>query len=252
MKTSSCKMSFLVLTFFFGLFCSKLFAGSLSMYYNDDYGSSITCPGYLTIDSYNTLYTYDDEMAEHGHDINYTLHNPSFYHNIVTDPDLVSYGLDYYFAEIDDFVFVTGHGTKCTDDYGVKQSCLRVINSFNGMDGQNTCKIYPRLEMVLGENEGDDIEFLHLTNCNSMSGDDNRWSNTWRPVFHGIHEILGFHGLGAEGSSLIDLFKNFAHDAQSSPVAMEWVDNLWYDDYWAELECNEDETVCMWVYQDLC
>ncbi|NLH50597.1 MAG: hypothetical protein GX444_18635, partial [Myxococcales bacterium] len=250
MKTVCYQVLVAVVALLFCNYGSDAIAGSLSMYYNDDYASSVNCPN-DSLGSYSTLYTYDDEMVEHGHDINYTLHDPSFFHNIVTDPDLVSYGLDYYFAEIDDFVFVTGHGTKCSYD-GVNQICLRVINSYNGIDGATTCKIYPRYEMVLGENAGDDIEFLHLTNCHSMSGDDNRWSNTWRPVFHGIHEILGFHGAGADGYGLRDLFKNFAHDAQSSPVAMEWVDNLWYDDYWAELECNEDETVCMWVYQDLC
>ena len=86
-------------------------------------------------------------------------------------------------------------------------------------------------EMYLGDW---DLEFLHLSSCNSM--DDDNLSNTWRyfrdpfdSPGHGrrLHQADGFHGFMWIGGCCDDQYEDFAADAHTVSIRDAWIDNMY-------------------------
>jgi hypothetical protein len=72
-----------------------------------------------------------------------------------------------------------------------------------------------------------DLEFLHLSSCNSM--DANQWPDWWR-AFGRAHQVDGFHGFMWIGSGLVSNYRNFASDAFDSSISSAWLDNHYVPD----------------------
>jgi hypothetical protein len=88
-----------------------------------------------------------------------------------------------------------------------------------------------RDEMRVGNS---DLEFLHLSSCQSM--DDNQWTSWWQ-AFSGLHQVDGFHGWMWIGTGLIGLYEDFADDAFDMPIADAWLDNM----YVADISGSDDQ-----------
>lgn len=81
-----------------------------------------------------------------------------------------------------------------------------------------------------------DLEFLHLSSCNSM--DDDNLNNTWRMFAdvtsktngQRLHQANGFHGVMAITGGFAGNYQNFADDGHWIPIADAWIDNLYDDD----------------------
>jgi len=151
-----------------------------------------------------------DAFTRDGQYVNGNIINSKF-----ADSSLVSWGNDTRHLDEGDAVMLALHGFESGNDYGGR---VRVNES-----GGGNCNIM-RSEMELGDS---DLEFLHLSSCQSM--DDNQWS-TWWSAFGRAHQVDGFHGLMWIGSSLVNDYKDFADDAFSSTIAESWLDNMYIPD----------------------
>ena len=81
-----------------------------------------------------------------------------------------------------------------------------------------------------------DLEFLHLSSCNSMDDDNLNWT---RRMFADIdsltngarlHIATGFHGVMAISTGRADDYEDFADDAHDVAISDAWLDNLYDDD----------------------
>jgi len=138
------------------------------------------------------------------------------------DGTVVSWGNDDGRLDDGDAVLVAWHGSESGNVY---QGSLRV-DQIGGGD----CTLR-RDEMLIGNT---DLEFLHLSSCNSM--DDNQWASWWQ-AFGGAHQVDGFHGLMWIGSSMVSDYSDFASDAFSTTIANAWVDNM----YRANISGTDDQ-----------
>lgn len=150
----------------------------------------------------------DDYYSRDGSTVNGNIVNSKY-----ADASVVSWGTDTSYLDEGDAVMVAWHGSESGDDY---QGSMRVNEA-----GDGNCTLR-RSEMAVGDS---DLEFLHISSCQSM--DDNQWS-AWTGAFDGVHQIDGFHGLMWIGSSLTGLYEDFANDAFDDTIVDAWLDNMYY------------------------
>lgn len=148
-----------------------------------------------------------DAFSRDGQQNNGTMVNSQF-----ADRSLVTWGRDYNHVDEADAAIIALHGFENGNDYGGR---VRVNEA-----GGGNCNIM-RSEMELGDS---DLEFLHLSSCQSM--DDNQWTSWWQ-AFGRQHQVDGFHGLMWIGNGLINDYEDFADDAFDSSIADAWLDNMY-------------------------
>jgi hypothetical protein len=149
-----------------------------------------------------------------------------FYHNgeIIdgdfTDPDIVSWGNDDGTDRLDkaDAYMVALHGGDASDGRWIGR--VRVDE-----DGGGNCDAYQG-SIELGD--GDDLEFLHLSSCNSMDEDD--WWDEWNDTFDRLHQVSGFHGIMWIHSSYTSDYEDFAEDGFDDTIMEGWMYNMYKSD----------------------
>ncbi len=146
-----------------------------------------------------------DAYSRDGRAVNGTIRNSWF-----ADASVVGWGNDTPRLDEGDAVMIATHGA---DSSGVWSGSMRINES-----GAGDCSLR-RDEMDIGDS---DLEFLHLSSCNSM--DRNQWSNWWR-AFDGAHQVDGFHGFMWIGNGLISNYGDFANDAFDGSISSAWLDN---------------------------
>ncbi len=148
--------------------------------------------------------------------------NGSIVNSQFADASVVTWGNDTAHMDEGDAVLVAYHGAESGN---VFLGSMRVDES-----GGGDCSLR-RDEMEAGDA---DLEFLHISSCQSM--DDNQWS-TWWQAFDRAHQIDGFHGLMWIGSGLVGDYEDFADDAFSTTIADAWLDNM----YVADISGSDDQ-----------
>jgi Family of unknown function (DUF6345) len=151
-----------------------------------------------------------DAYLRDGRSVNGNIANSWF-----ADASVVSWGNDTPQLDDGDAVMIGTHGA---DAAGVWSGTMRVDEA-----GDGDCMLR-RDEMGIGDA---DLEFLHLSSCNSM--DANQWSSWWR-AFDGAHQVDGFHGFMWIGPDLISRYRNFASDAFDGAISDAWLDNHYVPD----------------------
>lgn len=151
-----------------------------------------------------------DAYSRDGRRINGEVINSKF-----ADAGVVSWGNDGPYIDDADAALVAWHGSESGSNY---RGSMRVDEP-----GSGNCTL-ARSEMRLGNT---DLEFLHISSCNSM--DDNQWGDWWR-AFAGAHQVDGFHGIMWIGESMVDDYEDFAADAFSGSIADAWLDNMYVKD----------------------
>jgi hypothetical protein len=130
--------------------------------------------------------------------------------SMFADASVVAWGNDTAHLDEGDAVMIGLHGA---DSSGVWSGSMRVNEA-----GSGDCSLR-RDEMEIGDS---DLEFLHLSSCNSM--DSNQWADWWR-AFNRAHQVDGFHGFMWIGNSLISNYSNFASDAFDDAISDAWLDD---------------------------
>jgi hypothetical protein len=138
--------------------------------------------------------------------------------------------------------------SPCTDDSHIDDADAALL-AFHGSDSGNhwsgalrvqtgpDCRIHaPEGASTDALFVGDvDLEFLHLSSCNSM--DDDNLKYAWR-MFQDVdsasngnrlHQADGFHGVMWISEGRADDYEDFAEDAHYVSIRTAWLDNL-YDD----------------------
>jgi hypothetical protein len=151
-----------------------------------------------------------EAYSRDGRQVNGNIVNSQF-----ADSSVVSWGNDSAHVDEGDAALVAWHGAESGNVY---LGSMRV-NEVGGGD----CTLR-RDEMEVGDW---DLEFLHVSSCQSM--DDNQWS-TWWQAFGGAHQVDGFHGLMWIGSGLVGDYSDFADDAFDTTIADSWLDNMYRPD----------------------
>jgi hypothetical protein len=151
-----------------------------------------------------------DAFSRDGSTVNDTIVNSLF-----ADRDVVAWGNDTPNLDEGDAVMIGTHGA---DSSGVWSGTMRVDEV-----GPGNCDLR-RDEMQIGDS---DLEFLHLSSCNSM--DANQWSSWWQ-AFGRAHQVDGFHGFMWIGSGLVSNYGNFADDAFDDSISSAWLDNHYVPD----------------------
>lgn len=139
-----------------------------------------------------------------------SLVNGNTVNSLFADSSVVAFGNDTPNLDEADAAMIGVHGA---DSAGVWSGSMRVDEA-----GDGNCNIR-RDEMQIGDN---DLEFLHLSSCNSM--DANQWGSWWQ-AFGRAHQVDGFHGLMWIGGGLISNYSNFADDAFGGSISSSWLDN---------------------------
>jgi len=152
-----------------------------------------------------------DYYSRSGSQVNGSMVNSRF-----ADAAVVAWGNDNNHMETADAVLVAWHGSESGNVY---QGSMRVDEA-----GGGNCTLR-RDEMRVGNQ---DLEFLHLSSCQSM--DDNQWSSWWQAM-NRMHQVDGFHGLMWIGSGHVGDYQDFADDAFSSTIADAWLDNLYKSNF---------------------
>ena len=151
-----------------------------------------------------------DAYKRDGRRVNGDVINSKF-----ADASVVSWGNDASYLDDADAALVAWHGSESGDDYN---GSMRVNEA-----GSGNCTL-ARSEMRIGNT---DLEFLHLSSCNSM--DNNQWGAWWK-AFGGAHQVDGFHGFMWIGEGHVDDYEDFADDAFSENIADAWLDNMYITD----------------------
>ena len=128
------------------------------------------------------------------------------------------WGEDFNNTDDADAVMIAMHGGNDSGDhrwYGT----VRVDEP-----GTGDCEAYQG-DMVFGDK---DLEFLHLSSCNSMDYED--WWSEWSSSFDGLHQADGFHGVMWISSSYPTYYEDFALDALFMGMGDAWLDNLYIKD----------------------
>ena len=152
----------------------------------------------------------DDAYSRDGRLANGLIVNSKF-----ADASEVAFGNDSAHLDEADAALVAWHGAESGNVY---VGSMRVNEA-----GAGDCSLR-RDEMELGDW---DLEFLHISSCQSM--DDNQWS-TWWQAFGRAHQVDGFHGLMWIGSGLVGDYEDFADDAFDTTIADAWLDNMYRPD----------------------
>lgn len=158
-----------------------------------------------------------DAYSRDGRQVNGNMVNSMF-----ADQGVVSWGRDTTNLDEADAALVAWHGRESGNVY---IGSMRVDEA-----GAGDCNLR-RDEMRIGNS---DLEFLHLSSCQSM--DDNQWS-TWWQAFNRMHQVDGFHGLMWIGSGLVNDYEDFADDAFDMTIADAWLDNM----YVANVSGSDDQ-----------
>jgi Family of unknown function (DUF6345) len=149
----------------------------------------------------------EDAYSRDGRTVNGSIANSWF-----ADSGVVSWGRDTNQLDDADAAMIGTHGA---DSAGVWSGTMRVDEA-----GAGDCSLR-RDEMRIGNS---DLEFLHLSSCNSM--DRNQWPDWWR-AFNRAHQVDGFHGFMWIGSGRVAAYRIFASDAFDSAISDAWLDNLY-------------------------
>lgn len=152
----------------------------------------------------------NEAYARDGRRVNGSVINSKF-----ADANVVSWGNDSPYLDDADAALVAWHGSESGNDY---EGSMRVNEA-----GGGNCTLL-RSEMAIGNT---DLEFLHLSSCNSM--DDNQWPHWWK-AFAGAHQVDGFHGFMWIGQGRVSDYRDFADDAFHESLADAWLDNLYVED----------------------
>jgi hypothetical protein len=139
--------------------------------------------------------------------------NGSIVNSLFADATKVAFGNDPGNLDDGDAVMIGVHGADVSNGWS---GSMRVNEA-----GDGDCSIRTA-EMEIGDT---DLEFLHLSSCNSM--DDNMWGN-WEKSMARAHQVDGFHGLMWIGSGLVDDYRDFSDDAFGGPISDAWLDNMYY------------------------
>ncbi len=158
-----------------------------------------------------------DAYSRDGRQTNGNMVNSQF-----ADASEVAWGNDTAHMDEGDAVLVAWHGSEAGNVY---LGSMRV-NEAGGGD----CSLR-RDEMEIGDS---DLEFLHLSSCQSM--DDNQWSNWWR-AFGRAHQVDGFHGWMWIGAGLVSDYEDFADEAFDTTIADAWLDNMYVNN----ISGNDDQ-----------
>ncbi len=179
-----------------------------------------------------------DHMAVHGHtkDGQYTDGNMTIQR--FCDPDSIAGCLEHLYLDEADAAMIATHGADSGDHW---QGTMRYSYAGNcALDAGGS-----GVDMNVGDV---DLEFLHLSSCNSADDDNlNPAGNLGvrealtDPVDGGYaHLWTGFHGVMYIGNKYINDYSDFAHDAHSVGIAYSWVTNHyrpdsvdcdWYDPF---------------------
>ena len=151
-----------------------------------------------------------DAFTKEGKLVNGDVVNSRF-----ADLSKVSFGNDHNRMDAGDAVMIGLHGADVSSGW---QGSMRVNEA-----GSGDCSIHTT-EMEIGDT---DLEFLHLSSCQSM--EDNQWSN-WEKSMAGAHQVDGFHGLMWIGSGLVNDYGDFSDDAFGGSISDSWLDNMYYED----------------------
>lgn len=143
-----------------------------------------------------------------------SLVNGNMVNSLFADATRVSWGNDTPNLDDGDAVMIGVHGADVSNGWS---GSMRVDEA-----GSGDCSIRTA-EMEIGDS---DLEFLHLSSCNSM--DDNQWSN-WEKSMGRAHQVDGFHGLMWIGSGLVSDYEDFGDDAFGGSISDSWLDNLYYN-----------------------
>ncbi len=157
----------------------------------------------------------------------FSLVNGDVINSKYADASVVSFGNDTGFLDDGDAVMLAWHGAESGDVY---VGSMRVNES-----GTGDCTLR-RDEMELGDR---DLEFLHISSCQSM--DDNQWDSWWQ-AFDGVHQVDAFHGLMWIGDGLVGDYEDFADDAFDDTIADAWLDNMYVE------EIDDDDDQCPVAY----
>jgi Family of unknown function (DUF6345) len=191
----------------------------------------------------NMVDAWYDEMADHGHSKDGQYDDGNMTLRRFCDPDTFDSDCqDHLFVDEADAAMIATHGKDVGNHWS---GTMRA--PFAGecaVEGGGTA-----LDMHVGDV---DLEFLHLSSCNSMD-DDYLFNNPGNrgprealtdPVDGGFaHLITGFHGVMYIRGKYIADNSDFAHDAHAVGIALAWVVNqAHFND-----ECNDDG-----VCQDIC
>jgi Family of unknown function (DUF6345) len=178
------------------------------------------------------LAIWNARMGANGFSTNFI--SPSINHLWMTDSDKVAWGRDHWSLKMDtyDIVMISGHGSTY-ENLGVKANSIML----RFKNGDNSCFAHPRDEMEIGDNDSGDLEILHVATCHSMTTDDNRHINTWRPAFEGVHQIDGFHGVSWVDAVMRFGFETLAVQGQIRGVALVWLDAMYFPDFNGHEQC---------------
>jgi len=138
--------------------------------------------------------------------------NGNIVNSLFADASVVTWGNDTANMDEGDAVLGAWHGAETGNIY---RGSMRVNEG-----GAGDCSLR-RDEMEIGDW---DLEFLHLSSCQSM--DDNQWASWWQ-AFNGAHQVDGFHGWMWIGAGLVDDYEDFADDAFDTTIANAWLDNMY-------------------------
>lgn len=171
-------------------------------WYNNVTNSGTSIFGWCLFGHCGDAYTKDGSLI-----------NGNVVNSLFADASRVPWGNDYTHMDGADAVMIGLHGADVNNGWS---GSMRVDEA-----GGGDCKIGTS-EMEVGNH---DLEFLHLSSCQSM--EDNQWS-TWEKSIGGAHQVDGFHGLMWIGSGLVDDYDDFGDDAFDGAVSDAWVDNMYY------------------------
>jgi len=209
---------------------SSAFATHLEaqMYAIDNFQASGVCQGADRCWT-NMIDDWYNEMDDHGF---YTrdrrLVDDSLSPAFFCDPDSGANCFDHLWIDEGEAAFIATHGF---DSGGHWRGLMR----FQGPTNDANCSIdAPEAgsgELFLGDN---DLEFLHLSSCNSM--DDDNLGNTWRlfqdPVDSPqngkrLHQANGFHGVMFIFCNWGFRYEDFAADAFAVSIKDAWMSNMY-------------------------
>ncbi len=148
----------------------------------------------------------------------------------VVDP---ANGNDDSYLDDADAAMYGGHG-----GYAIISSSRYWKGYMREMDStgnSETCQLMSYEMLLGGTDDGHDLEFLHLSSCNSLTYDttvtNDTWE-TWEQVFTsttdeaGLHQLEGFHGHMIIHDYLNVDYMRVAQDGLADSVAAAWIDNL--------------------------
>jgi hypothetical protein len=207
------------------------------MYAINDFAASGNCQG---ADRCWTSMIDDwyDEMDDHGwyhkdrravgafifnlFPLNFTLFDPGLF----ADPDQEVGGTDFNTIDEADAAFIATHGFDLGGHWG------GLMRSQNG--DENCFLDAPEGasgEFYVGDH---DLEFLHLSSCNSI--DDDNLGNTWR-MFEDpadspgngrrLHQLNGFHGIMWINCDWGFRYEDFAADGFAVSIKDAWLSNMY-------------------------